>query len=157
MLTSFIGLKDVRDKLKGFRPPPPRKIGVPIKVNHRVTEDHVSAITTGFDYLVRFELQRQVPHLINGNEMWIAELAPARIKAAKLPEAVVSKITTTLSNARIAWKEYLGNKKPSDTDIKNLATYAVKLAKLDAVIRPGMLPPDFGEVDPEARLNYWSC
>lgn len=180
-LTDFVKLPDVRDMLKPFRPPPPRKIDASIKVKHRATKDHISAICTAFDYLLRFELERRVPHCIRKNQWsngsWIAENAPTRIelRSARIKasigrrsariisspfgihpdriEGVVATIKTTLANARHAWKAYVGKTRLHRNDKMKMATYAIKLAKLDLVTRPGILPPDFDAVDSESTCE----
>jgi hypothetical protein len=153
-LKQFIALKDVKDRLKPFRPPPPRKIGVPIRVESRGTKDGNSMIGTAFDYLLRFELQRQVPHLVGSDERWVAEHTPNLVKNLQITwgdvAAIKKQMESTLSNARMTWKAYVGNRNPSDTKRMELATYAMKLAKLEPLFRRGVLAPDYNEVDSES-------
>jgi hypothetical protein len=152
-LTTFVKMTDVKDKLKPFRPPPPRKIGVPIKVAHRA-KDHASAIGTAFDYLIRFELERRAPHLANGSKQWIAESAPSRIKRADLSGGsaaeIEEQIGATLFHARDLWKAHIGNKNPSHADMEMVATYAMRLAKIDPLFRRLVLTADYDEVDSES-------
>jgi hypothetical protein len=97
-LKQFIALKDVKDRLKPFRPPPPRKIGVPIKVESRGTKDGSPIVGQAFDYLIRFELQRRATHLVGDDRRWVAEIVPSRIQ----PGQTKTQIEATLSEARRA-------------------------------------------------------
>ncbi len=152
-LTSFLAMPDVKAKLKPFRPPPPRKIGAPIKVAYRA-KDHPTAIGTAFDYLMRFELERRAPHLANEHGQWIAENAPRLIKRANLsggnPTEIEVKAATTLTHARELWRAHIGNKNPSRADMESLASYTVRLAKLDSVFRALYLPSHYDNVDSES-------
>ncbi|MGH8128091.1 MAG: hypothetical protein ACRETC_06950 [Gammaproteobacteria bacterium] len=71
-LTSFVGMPEVKDKLKSLRPKLSRKLSTPLKVDPR-SRRYVLA-GTAFDYLLRFELQRRAPHAIS--ERWVAERVP---------------------------------------------------------------------------------
>lgn len=160
-LTDFVKLPDVRDMLKPFRPLPPRKIGVPIKVQRRGTKDHISSICIAFDYLLRFELERRASHLVSRNAhsdgRWIAEYAPMGIRSLGISadriDDVERTIKTTLANAREAWKAFVAKKRTSHRDKMKMATYAIKLAKLDVVRRPGILAPDYDLVDSESACE----
>ncbi len=61
-LTTFIGLPDVRDRLRPFRPALARKISRPLQV-HPQSENFIP-VDSAFDYLLRRELQRRAPHAI---------------------------------------------------------------------------------------------
>lgn len=71
-LTSFVGMPDVKAKLKPLRPKLPRRLSAPVKVEPR--SKRYMLVGTAFDYLLRFELQRRAPHAIS--ERWVAESAP---------------------------------------------------------------------------------
>ena len=62
-LSHFLKIPAVRDKLKPLRPKMPRKINVALQVESRSTRYILVGIA--FDYLLRFELQRQAPHAIS--------------------------------------------------------------------------------------------
>lgn len=164
MLTEFIVQPDVREMLKPFRPPPPRKLGVSLKVPQRATKFD-SSVCGAFDYLFRFELERRVPHLINRNPhsdgQWVAERALTKIRLnAERPSSRVripgtspddiDTITTTLTNARAIWKEYTSNNDTNNEDKTRMAICAIKLSKLDVLIRVGQLYPDYDFVDSES-------
>lgn len=70
-LTSFTERREVRERLKPFRPPPPRTIQVPLKVARRSVRPDL--IGTAFDYLLRFELSRRAPHATW--RRWASEVA----------------------------------------------------------------------------------
>jgi hypothetical protein len=62
-LSHFVKIPDIRDKLKPLRPKLPRKINVALKVES--CSPRYMLVGTAFDYLLRFELQRQAPHAIS--------------------------------------------------------------------------------------------
>jgi sugar-specific transcriptional regulator TrmB len=72
-LTSFVGMADVREKIKSFRPKPPRTIAAPLQVEPK-SGHHPHIVGTAFDYLLRFEFQRRAPHAVT--RPWVAEEVP---------------------------------------------------------------------------------
>jgi len=163
-LTSFVGMPDVRAKLKPLRPKLSRKLSAPLRVEPR--SKRYMLVGTAFDYLLRFELQRRAPHAIS--ERWVAEYAPELIwretDSASVgmdlmadaapdqympPEEVAERVRTLLENAKAAVAVYLKVKAPTVAVQAELAAHAIKLAKLDSVYRAWRLEPGFEEVSPE--------
>lgn len=162
-LTRFVALPDVKAKIKPFRPPPPRKISAALRVEPRTKR--YTMIGTAFDYFLRFELQRRAPHAIA--ERWIAEYVPDKIwmktGTAEFgtdfllgvdpalymePEQVADYARGLLTEAKAAVAAYAATKTPDKNSHAKLASYAIRLAKLDPVFRAGRLAPDFRSADP---------
>lgn len=162
-LTGFLNMPDVKAKLKPLRPKLSRKIAAPLKVKPRSNRSPM--VGTAFDYLLRFELQRRAPHSVT--EPWIAEQVPGFIYSDPytwwnvevngvrsadpehdLPE--LSKHTRKIvEEAKVAVADYLKLRKPNPAKCADLAFHAIRLAKLDAVIRAVQLDPSFEAADPE--------
>jgi hypothetical protein len=163
MLTSFIEMPEVRDRLKPFRPKPPRKIPADLKAQAR--SERYMLVGTAFDYLLRFELQRRAPHAVA--RPWVAELAPACTSSLPLqkddkgvvsvlpgpspadklaPQALAKEVAGQLrgivEKARSAFVTYLSNKAPTPADRADLAAHAIRLAKLDDVFRALRFDPN---------------
>lgn len=163
-LTSFVGMPEVKAKLKPLRPKLPRKLSATLQVEPR--SKRYMLVGTAFDYLLRFEVQRRAPHAIS--ERWVAEHAPESIwretdsvsvgmdlmadvapDQYMPPEEVAKRARTLLENAKAAVAAYLKVKAPSAVTQAKLAAHAIRLAKLDAVYRAGRLEPGFEEASPE--------
>lgn len=163
-LTSFVGMPDVKAKLKPLRPKLPRKLSAPLKVEPR--SKRYMLVGTAFDYLLRFELQRRAPHAIS--ERWVAESAPEiiwrktdsgsvgmdlLIEADPVqympPEEVAERARMLLENAKAAVTAYLKLKAPTAAKQAELAAHAIRLAKLDSVYRAWRLEPGFEETSSE--------
>jgi len=74
-LNGFIKMAEVAAKIKPFRPKIPRRIPAELKV--KPGTNRFSMVGTAFDYLLRFELQRQAPHAVC-REL-VAENVPSKI------------------------------------------------------------------------------
>jgi hypothetical protein len=74
-LTGFLNMPDVKAKLKPLHPKLPRKIAATLKVEPK--SNRFAMLGTAFDYLLRFELQRQAPHAMA--DRWVAEYVPDKI------------------------------------------------------------------------------
>lgn len=163
-LTSFIGMADVKERMKPFRPKLARKINVPLKVEPR--SNRFMLVGTAFDYLLRFELQRLAPN--STSERWVAEYAPdilwrktssgavgldllvdADPANYMSPEVAAQHTRTILTNAKSAVADYVKNKQPSRASRTELARHAIRLAKLDSVCRAYRLVPDFDQAADE--------
>lgn len=161
-LTNFVRLPEVAERLKPFRPPvkavTPRLL-VPS------TSGNPQLVGTAFDYLLRFELQRRVPHAAAGE--WIAEHVPRLIWDPGLqpgtwvgrdylagrgpgeylpPQVLAARVAAVCRAARLSLEEYLRQSAPSDACCRELAGWAVRLAKLDGVYRRGEFDPTFDQV-----------
>jgi len=163
-LTSFVGLREVRERITPLRPKMARTIKVTVKVKSRSKSP--SLIGTAFDYLLRFELQRRAPHAIAGR--WVAEAVPKlfyrgvskggeRWMTSSLTEArlgtlgvvfgrtkvesqVIAKMAgecaaQIVQQARSAVTAFVANETPSAESIAEVAGHAVRLAQLEPVRR----------------------
>src|ERR1017187_1434228 len=163
-LTSFIGMKDVNDKIKCLRPRGSRKIGVPLRIESR--SDRYSMVGTAFDYLLRFEIQRRAPYAAVRD--WVAETAANRIfrddghvsggldlfhgadpKDYLPPEEISKRAKHIVEKAKAAVTAFCKSKSPDNTMRNDLAAYAICLANLDVIVRAGVLDPHFECADPE--------
>ncbi len=163
-LTSFIALQDVRAKLKTLRPKFTRKLKMPISVQPRSTRYQL--VGTAFDYMLRFELQRRAPYAVSRE--WVAEQAPEIIwrktnsgstgmdlfaqadpKDYMPPELLAKRARLLVENAKTAFAAYLKLKDPNEANRTEIAGHAIRLAKLDSVIRAFKLEPSFEEAAPE--------
>lgn len=159
-LTSFIDIPDVSSRLKLLRPKSARKFDVPLKAESRT--NHYMLVGTAFDYFLRFELQRRVPHAIS--ERWVAEYAPDIILrktdrggmiSMPLPEPWIDaaemqdRARQTIEAAKKAVAGYIKEEAPDQIRQRDLAGHAIRLAKLDSVFRANYLDISFEEVDPE--------
>ncbi len=163
-------MPDVRARIKPLRPRLPRKINALLKVESG-TKSYM-LVGTAFDYLLRFELQRQAPHA--QAERWVAESAPDLIwresdgmiafmdprrtyngDAGPPPEGdyeavyeLAQRVRSIVEGAKIAVATYLKSKRPSSTRREELASHAIRLAQLDEVYRSKRLDAQFETVDP---------
>lgn len=163
-LTSFLNMRDVKDKVKPLRPKLPRKIVAALQAKPR--SNRYTMVGTAFDYLLRFELQRRAPHAVSGR--WVAEYAPERIwrendsvsvgmdilhnadPADYLPpEEIATRARAILDNAKAAIADYVKVKAPTAAEQADLASHAIRVAKLDSVYRARRLEPSFEEASPE--------
>lgn len=171
-LTEFIRRPEVRERIRKLHPDVPRKLGCPLLVKSR--SRRYTLVGTAFDYLVRFELQRRAPNAVC--ERWIAEYAVGGLytrpstappsghsrpggKTARQPASRTSWTWTSrrTSNGASAasWRrpgcvaEYLGLAHPEPAHQAELAYHAIRLAKLDALVRAWTLPRDFEEASPD--------
>jgi hypothetical protein len=162
-LTHLLEMPDVTARLKALRPKIPRKIGTPLQVEPR--SNRYTTVGTAFDYLLRFELQRRAPHAVA--QRWAAEFAADRLwqktdsgsvvlwdelfTACRLaPEEAGRRVHAVVENARAALDTHLRTKMPKHAELADLAAHAIRLAKLDPVIRAFRpLDPDFEVADRE--------
>ena len=163
--TRFVEMLDVRAKIKTLRPKQPRKLNALLKVEPR--SKRYTLVGTAFDYLLRFELERRAPHAIS--TPWVAEAAPDLIwrkisetssggmdlltdvepEQHLFPDEVAALMRTMLENAKAAVAAYLKLKAPTTDDQAELAAHAIRLGKLDPVVRAWKLDPAFQEASPE--------
>lgn len=163
-LTGFLDRPEVLARVKSLRPKLPRKIPAPLKVEPRTKR--YMLVGTAFDYLLRFELQRLAPHAQSGR--WIAEYAPELIYKENgstavardlligapsdiymLPEKVAICCREIISNAKHDLAKYVNAQQPTYELKHLLAGHAIRLAKLDSVVRASRLEPTFQHADPD--------
>ncbi len=162
-LTSFLEMSDVAARLKALRPKVPRKLDAPLRVEPR--SNRYTIVGTAFDYLLRFELQRRAPHAVS--RKWMAESTPDLLwpkgddgmavmrdelcAACQLPpEEAGRRARAIVQNAKTALDVHLKTKAPQRAELGPLAAHAIRLAKLDEVVRAlRPLDPHFEAADPE--------
>ena len=165
-LTRYVKRPEVRDKIKPLRPPPPRKIPAPIRAEPRSSRQNSSRQTVvgvAFDYLIRFELQRRAPHATA--RQWVAETAAEMLERGErvLTEVDWSGEWTGGSEVRASPREvvdaakaavasHLKAEAPDWRHLAGIAAHAIRLAKLDSVVRalafnPGFVGADFADVE----------
>jgi hypothetical protein len=132
-LTSFINQKDVRAILKVIRPPPPRKLGIPLIVPRR--SDRQSLIGTAFDYLLRFEIERRAAHALA--RRWIAEFAAELLHI--LSPRNLDRARLIVEAARSEHCAYVRKQSVDREDHEAIAYCAIRLAKFDPIFRAGKL------------------
>jgi len=119
-----------------------------------------------FDYLLRFEIQRRAPHSVGRS--WAAEASAAILSLTngivfagssalngqgpehKLrPEEIAKRAHGIVQEARAAVDSFC-RRNVSDTGaLKELAAHALRLAKLDIVLRARLLDPTFDRAEEE--------
>lgn len=162
-LKSFIQHPEVRERLKVLRPKLSRQIGAPIQAHPRTK--HWTLVGTAFDYLLRFELQRRVPEVVQ--RAWVAEKALTLVvsddllegrgksldesiaKTGQDREEIACGIERILGSAKRTLSRYLEMQQPARSDQIQLAEHAIGLAKLDLVCRAGLVDYIFDDPDPE--------
>lgn len=138
-LTSFLDIKDVNDRLKPLRPKMPRSLTLDLLVEPKT--NHRSTVGTAFDYLLRFEIKRRAPNAVE-REYWVAEPGP-------FPDAkTLDRAFQITASARIAYAEYLRTERPRRAQLEQLAAHAIRLAKVDVIVRSGYIDPTLEEADP---------
>jgi hypothetical protein len=156
-------MSDVAERLMALRPKVPRKLDALLRVEPQ--SNRYTMVGTAFDYLLRFELQRRAPHAVA--RRWIAESAPDLLgptgaqgiavtrdelcAACPLPpEEAGRRARAIVQNAKTALDTHLKTKAPKRAELAQLAAHAIRLAKLDEVVRALCpLDPRFETADPE--------
>ncbi len=121
-VTSLLLCRDVVERLKPLRPPPPRKLAVPIKVVAKSARR--SMIGTAFDYILRFEIQRRAPHA--ADERWVAQHGALMVG----PDAIAA-----VETVRATYQQYIRTPNPSTAERAEIARCAIRLARFDPVFR----------------------
>lgn len=165
-LTSFLRDPEVRDRLAPLRPPIPRKLSAPLLVAPR--SGRPALLGAAFDYLFRFEVHRRA--LGAEGRSWVAEQAPAMLRAAAEGEIelevadgsgppmylpppggfrrAAKRAEKVLDEARCAAAEYALTGSPDPDAVRVLAAHALRLARLDLVLRAGIFDTRLTEAAP---------
>ena len=164
-LTSFLKDPEVLARLAPLRPALPRKLAVPLLVEPRTRR--WTLVGTAFDYLLRFEVQRRADRVAGRH--WVAELAPEMLREAAAGELDLEVVTDgppvflpppggfkraagrvqkTLDEARFAVADYVIAEAPPAGSLPALAAHALRLARLDLVLRAGIFDTRFAEAAP---------
>lgn len=160
-LVTFIRLPDVAERLRPFRHPV-RPHPLPLRVPARFSDPALTG--TAFDYLLRFELKRRVPHA--RDDAWVAEIVPQIIHGPSdtpgvwvsrdflagrddvpyvPPPLLAEAVESVCRAARTAVSAYVRESHPTAAAVRTVAGWAVRLAKLDGVYRRGEFDPSFEE------------
>jgi hypothetical protein len=161
-LSNLIKEKDVAARIKLLRLAP-YKQAMPLRVTPQTS--NYGLVGTAFDYVVRFEIVRRAPHAIARS--WIAEDAMDRIwhqdpdgvsmgfellgnadpSVYQSPEQIADRGRAIIESAKRYVATYVKRQAPSRDDQFRLAEHAIRLAKLDVILRAFFLAfnPDFLE------------
>lgn len=159
-LTTFVEQDEVAARLRAFVPDVPRTFSIPVKVQPRTTD--YSGVGTAFDYFLRFEILRRAPHA--QARPWVAEGALEYLKKARLigisrsetmfvDHSMVEQVRKVVEAARSAVSHFVTKRKVSRKQREEVASHALRLARLDLVVRRRVLDParleevDDGEVE----------
>jgi len=121
---------------------------------------HYQLVGTAFDYLFRFEVQRRNPNAKSTG--WVASMAVELLKPDLSEEAgtarqwpgvpdpigLANEGDDILKEARAAHLQYLRLRDPTTEQVAEVASHALRLAKLDFIYRAGFIDPDLKGVDP---------
>ena len=140
-LTSFIKIKDVKDKFnQEFNKPIFRVkkqiLAPPLTKNPQL-------VGTAFDYLMRFKLKLINPEAITSD--WIAEKVP---EIEKNNNELYEKVTKILKKSKENYQHYLEYTNVNEKCDKSLIKSTLLLAKLDNIFRSGSYE-DLNVVDDE--------
>jgi hypothetical protein len=153
-LTTFVEQDEVAARLRAFVPDVPRTFSIPIKVQPRTTD--YSRVGTAFDYFLRFEILRRAPYA--QARPWVAEGALEYLKKARLigisrsetmfvDHSMVEQVRKVVEAARSAVSDFVTKRKVSRKQREEVASHALRLARLDLVVRRSILDPTFEEVN----------
>jgi len=141
-LTELVQKPDVKAQfLKYFRPPVMERVPAD-KIKAKPITKNYSLVGTAFDYLLRFYVERLNPHA--QTEQWVAKTAFNVMGVLCLPVQEIAKAEKIIELAQMSHDNYLKTGKITE----RLLSDVLKLAQLDVVWRAGVLPRDFGVVDP---------
>jgi hypothetical protein len=157
-LTGFVAIKDVVERFKPFRPQGGARARPSLLVPPRCTNPRL--VGTAFDYLVRFEVQRLAPYATDFG--WVAEQVPDMLWRSlpdgrgyigldvfhesdcyMPPEEASERARAIIDKARDCLAGYVRERTPTTDIQREMAAWAVRLAKLDVVVRARKLDPDF--------------
>ncbi|HEY3355468.1 MAG TPA: hypothetical protein VGQ83_19615 [Polyangia bacterium] len=137
------------------------KLGMRLRIPPRRNSGPL--VGTAYDYMVRFELERQHPNALT--RRWVAEgavetVAPIaglgifEIRAgngeirASVDGEVAARWVTVVRSARKAHKAYVADPAPSAEARRSLACHALRLARIDTFVRAEYVDVDPSRVEP---------
>ena len=157
-MPSFFKQPELRGILKQLRPDLPKKIPCPVKVEPRT--NRYMLVGTAFDYLLRFEILRRAPR--SQSERWVAEHAPdilwretekghmgLMLDWQNEPESFASNLELRecaqrlIDHAKLALVDYARDRSPKECSVREMAGHAIRMAKLDSLLRSMRLAVDF--------------
>ena len=133
-VTSLLQDPRVRDRLDSLLPPRLSRIDAAIRVPPRSFQPGL--IGTAFDYALRFDLQRR--HPVSKSDGWVAENAIRAIHNVTDDEDAHLAVANSLSTAQRQVDAYLSSDGADDT-LRPMIKASIRLAKLDAIFRAGVL------------------
>jgi hypothetical protein len=143
-VVSLLKDAEVREQLRRIAPPSPPRITAALQAPP-LTKSY-GTIGTAFDYALRFELERRNPHV--RTEGWVAHNS-----LAVLPNYADAKVVKSakkmVDEAEAVVDDYTSSKAPTAAQHTALAQAALRLAKLDAVYRAGLVDPNMGNAEPD--------
>jgi hypothetical protein len=145
-LTSFLRVKDVRERFSAEFPKP--RLGEKRQLLAPPMTKHSSLVGTAFDYLLRFHLKHLNPHA--HIQDWVAEQGLADLEGeAGLYKAALAK----MRRAKEEYAECLKRGQVGDDLIRS----AIFLAKMDSIYRVGSFHPIFltGPEGVKFRKTFW--
>jgi len=137
-LTSFLAIKDVREKFSQEFPKPKFTLKKDILVSPMTK--HFGLVGTAFDYLIRFYIKRINPKALSSP--WVAELVIDKVSDDKF---LLGKTKTIISEAKDAYSRYLKSGKMNNAVIIS----AILLSQLDIIFRCGIFDKNLGKADEE--------
>lgn len=164
-LTTLINTPEVRKRFRDIQPPRTLNLNDRLLVPPRSAR--YATIGTAMDYLLRFEIERRVPSI--KSDPWVAEVAVEYFceRVDRLTDrAGKSEFNLSLSYiveqwyhalamrnlvkaARESWKLFRAMKSPESKMTREMARHALRLAKLDPLVRAGWFDDNFRECDDE--------
>jgi hypothetical protein len=123
-------------------------------------------VGAAFDYLLRFEVQRRAPYAVG--RKWVAETAAGMLfrddgqlsvgldvfrgaapRDYLPPEEAAARARRIVQGARASVASFCCCKTPNTSMLEGVAAHAIRLAKLDTIVRARELDPRFETADKE--------
>jgi hypothetical protein len=150
-VSRLIKVREVIDRLNVLVPPFRGRQAAPLLSPHS-SSTSPQLIGAAFDYAVRFELERENGLPVEND--WTAESAVDILRqyaARDLAFApALARAAARVKNARVFLRKHLRRRKRDDAWMVRLCRYALKLARLDVLVRRGYIGPDLLARDDDA-------
>lgn len=162
-LTDLVESSELKARLNLVITERPSLAGIPVVVPPG--RGNAGRVGTAFDYAFRFEATRRFPHA--KARRWVAvsasdvlrelesrhrdEKGEAERAALKMLGLLAQVAEATVSEAERFVKRYTTMSKPRIADLRKLAAYSLRLARLDILGRGISFESDFVNVDPAER------
>lgn len=146
-LSNLLRSTDAHVRLDLVSPPPPRLGDAPLVVPPGSL--HPTLATTAFSHLLRFELERRHPRA--RRQAWPAEAAPERL--GRLAPELSVRAEMALAEARHDLARYLQDPNPGLTMRETMAMHALRVGRLDAVVRAGYVDAALGGAERDEDIE----
>jgi len=133
-LTTFVGIKEVRARLREAFPKP--KFSRKAEIIAEPQTQNYGMIGTAFDYLLRFFVEANNDSSKVISTPWVAEYSIPMLRGSE-HEELLGQTEQVLEGARMLYSEYLESKIFS----KEIIEASIYLAKLDLIYRIGYIEP----------------